>query len=172
LVGSASSVKLRITAIPTVSCSGEFLGTMCIIKHSDGAKKKADQTKIRVVQNLYHQNDGFGADDEWVLDLWVGDVTTDGVTETCKCWYIRHPESGDVITSQHKSWNDTKRMIMYIKLLLGSYLNKLGRIGSPGCKLLLWLDNCSLHKTADVKEAFRQMGVSVVFLPHDTTDQL
>lgn len=48
---------------------------------------------------------------------------------------------GHVICSQHKAWNDTIRMAMYIEQIMKPLHDK------NGGKSLTWADNCGCHKT-------------------------
>ena len=57
-----------------------------------------------------------------------------------KVRYLKHRESGCIITSQFKAWNDTVRMAMYIDLILKPLAEK------QGGKFFLWMDNVSSHK--------------------------
>jgi len=47
-----SNVKARITGIPTVYASGNFLPVMFILKHSKSSEQSPDQTTMKAIKNL------------------------------------------------------------------------------------------------------------------------
>ena len=90
---------------------------MLIIKHSQSSEAKPDQTKMKVISELF-KKEGFRAEDGWVKDIWEKSLTIKGVNALHRCTYIRHTVTGHVITSQCKAWNDTTRMVMYFELVM------------------------------------------------------
>jgi len=86
-----------------------------------------------------------------------------------------------VITSQHKAWNDEVRMAMYVELLLAPWGKKVWAELHPNDELLseaewveilLWMDNCALHKTSSVQEVLREYKITSIFCPLNMTDLL
>lgn len=156
--------KLRITAVIAVSGVGWFAPLMMIIKHSVSSEIKPDQTKMKVITELY-KKDGFSEREGWKIGTWEKSLTIKGIEALHKCIYIRHDVSGIVITSQCKAWNDTVRMVMWYELVMKPIKDRLGR-------MLLWQDNCGSHHTASVKDVIRETGIDVAFLPPNMTSEL
>jgi hypothetical protein len=137
-----SNSKLRITAVIAVNGVGQFAPLMLIIKHSQSSEVKPDQTKMKVITELF-KKEGFRAEDGWVKDIWEKLLTIKGVTALHRCTYIRHTVTGHVVTSQCKAWNDTVRMVMWFELVMKP-------IKVEKTKLMIWCDNCGSHKTSSV----------------------
>jgi hypothetical protein len=160
------NTKLRISAVITVSAEGKFAPLMMIIKHSVSSFARPDQSNMKVIKNMYNENKGFGKDDGWSLHLWTKELTivTKGVSTTAlhKCWYIIHKDTGHVITSQWKAWNDTVRMVMWLELIIEPIKKKLG-------KMLLWMDNCGSHKTSAVQKVIDAIGLHMAYYPPNMT---
>jgi DDE superfamily endonuclease len=154
--------KLRITAVVAVFGTGDFAPLFLIIKHSVSSQEKPDQSRMKVIQDLYKKNDGFGVKDGWELILWEKKINMGGIEETHKCYYIINSHTGAVITSQFKAWNDTVRMIMWLELVVKPLKEKLN-------DLLIWFDNCGCHKTAEV---IHDLNVYVACLPPNMTGVL
>ena len=114
---------------------------------------------------MHKKNGGFGERDGWDCLLWEKEVTTDGVIVTHKCYYLKHRAKGHVITSQHKAWNDTIRMMMYVDIILNP-------IKVRDAELLLWMDNCGPHKTTEVSDLFTKHKIDISLLPPNMTDVL
>ena len=72
-----------------------------------------------------------------------------------KVRYLKHRDSGCIITSQFKAWNDTVRMAMYIDLILKPLAEK------QGGKFFLWMDNVSSHKVDLLDAIFKEANVEV-----------
>ena len=159
-----SNTKLRITAVIAVNAEGAFASLMLIIKHSVSSEKRPDQTTMTVIRDL-NKKDGFTINDGWKLKEWSRELTINGVSAVHKALYIIREETGDVITSQVKAWNDTVRMILWFEVLRKPIKDKIG-------KMLLWCDNCCSHKTTCVIDVIREIGVDVVFLPKNMTGEL
>ena len=159
------NTMLRITAVVAVSGNGEFVPLFIIRKHSFSSDERPDQTGMRVIQDLHKKNQGFGEDDKWDLILWSKELTIKGVTNTHACYYIINKDTGHVITSQYKAWNDTVRMIMWLELIIKPLKEKLG-------KLLIWFDNCGCHKTDVVDDVINSLQVHVACLPPNMTGVL
>ena len=159
-----SNTKLRITAVIAVSAEGNFAPLMLIIKHSVCSEKKPDQTTMTVIREL-NKKDGFTINDGWKLKEWSRELIINGVTAMHKVLYIIHEETGHVITSQVKAWNDTVRMILWFEVLIKPIKDSIG-------KMILWCDNCGSHKTTCVMDVIREIGVDVVFLPKNMTGEL
>lgn len=81
-------------------------------------------------------------------------MTIKGVTNIHACYYIIHKDTGHVITSQYKGWNDTVRMIMWLETVIKPMKERLG-------KLMIWFDNCGCHKTSMVDEVISELGVQI-----------
>jgi hypothetical protein len=77
-------------------------------------------------------------------------------------YYLIH-NSGIVITSQVKAWNDTVRMAMLIDLILKPITDRTNQ------GLFLWMDNCGAHKTGPLAAVFEEAKVEVGFLPPNMT---
>ena len=75
-----------------------------------------------MVKSLYEKNQGFGWDDGWVRDIWTWEEIVDGKLTLHKVWYIKHSVTKHIITSQHKAYMDTIRMLMYIELVVAEYM--------------------------------------------------
>lgn len=159
-----SNSKLRITAVIAVSAVGEFAPLMLIIKHSVSSEKRPDQTGMTVIRDL-HKKSGFRESEGWILKIWEKQVTLSGVSALHKIIYIIHADSGHVITSQVKAWNDTVRMVLWFEVIIKPLKDKLG-------KMLIWCDNCGSHKTTSVTDVIREVGVDVCFLPKNMTGEL
>lgn len=161
------NIKLRVTAVVTVSGTAKFAPYLYVIHHSAKvtSKLRPDQSHLRVIQNLFHANNGFGVADGWELHLWVKELCIDGVTAIHKCWYIINSRTGHVVTSQHKAWNDTVRMAMWVELVMGPIKERDG-------KMLIWFDNCGSHKTFAVEKLLRELGIDIALLPPNMTDIL
>ena len=112
-----SNTKLRITAIIAVNAEGIFTPLMIIIKHSVSSEKRPDQTKMTVIREL-HKKYGFTENEGWVLKIWIKDLTIKGVTAQHKIMYIINEDTGHVITSQYKAWNDSIRMCMWFEVVI------------------------------------------------------
>ena len=162
-----SNLKLRITAAITVNGAGDFAPLFMIIRHSAAvtSQKRPNQASIRVIQKLYKDDNGFGQSDGWKLDLWEKVLSIEGVTSKHSCWYVKNRNTRHVITSQHKAWNDTVRMMMFVDLILKDIKDADG-------KLLLWMDNCGPHKTDEVSDFIKESGVETALLPPNMTDLL
>ena len=125
------------------------------------SKTRPNQEKMKVITNLFKNEPGLGAAGGWECCLWETKLTLPDsknkmVTADHKVWYLKHTVTGHVITSQHKAWNDTVRMAMWIELILEPLFLEEG-------KLLLWMDNCKLHKVPIIEELFDRLGVNVAF---------
>ena len=155
-----TDLKARITMVPTVLANGTFLPSYFILKHSVSSAAKPDQTTMRVVKKLHEtQGSGFTEADGWDLKTWERNLNG----QNHKCIYIIHRLKGHVITSQHKAWNDQIRFAMMIDLILAPYAER------NGGKLLLWMDNCSLHHGSDLKPILDAAGITVGYLPPNMT---
>lgn len=159
------NMKLRITAVVGVFGTGDFAPLFIIIKHSVSSLERPDQSRMTVIVNLHKKNDGFGSRDGWHLILWQKNMTINGVTADHSCYYIINKETGAVITSQHKAWNDTVRMIMWLEIIIKPLKEKLG-------KLLIWFDNCGCHKTDLVEDVINNLQIQVACLPPNMTGVL
>lgn len=159
-----SNTKLRITAVIAVNAVGQFAPLMLIIKHSVSSEARPDQTRMKVIPELF-KKDGFKAEDGWEICTWAKELTIKGVTALHKCTYLRHTVTGHVIASQVKAWNDTTRMVMWFELVMKPIKDRLG-------KLMIWCDNCGSHKTSSVKEVIVETMIDVAFLPPNMTGEL
>ena len=80
-----------------------------------------------------------------------------------KCTNLINNQTGAVITSQHKAWNDTVRMAMWLDLSVKPILDR-------DKKMLLWFDNCGCHTTEAVAKPMAEMeGLAVARLPPNMT---
>ena len=77
--------------------------------------------------------------------------------------YIIHRDTGTIITSQHKAWNDKVRMAMSIDLILKPEALK------RGGKLFLWQDNCAVHKQTCLDRIYDDANVQADYLPPNMT---
>ena len=159
------NIKLRITAVVAVFGSGVFAPLFMIIKHTISSLEKPDQSGMKVIRTMHTKNDGYGVKDGWRLVLWEKELTIGDVTAIHKCYYIVNDETGAVITSQYKAWNDTVRMIMWLETIVAPLKARLG-------KLLIWFDNCSCHKTSFVDTIIDDLQVHVACLPPNMTGVL
>lgn len=92
-------------------------------------------------------------------------MTITGVTALHKVIYIIHQETGHVITSQNKAWNDTVRMVLWFEIVMKPIKEKLG-------KMLLWNDNRGSLKTRAVKDVIDEIGIDVAYLPRNMTSDI
>ena len=83
-----------------------------------------------------------------------------------KVRYLKHRDSGCIITSQFKAWNDTVRMAMYIDLILKPLAEK------QGGKFFLWMDNVSSHKVDLLDTIFKEANIEVGYFPPNRTQFL
>ena len=165
-----TDVKSRVTSIIMVAANGDFLTVFYIFKHSKTSDESPDQTKMTVIKNLFLKK-GFTYADGWEMKVWERELTiekkvrntTVSKTAVHKVIYIKHQESGDIITSQHKAWNDKVRMAMCIDLILKPEAVK------RGGKLFLWQDNCAVHKVSCLEEIYKEANVMVDYLPPNMT---
>ena len=88
-----------------------------------------------------------------------------GIEAEHKVVYIIHEATGHVITSQCKAWSDTARMIVWFEVGMKPIKDRL-------CKMLLWNDNCSSHKTTLVLDIISAIGIDVAYLPRNMTSEL
>ena len=156
-----ANTKLRITAVITVGANGAFAPLMIIIKHSVCSKVRPDQSRMKVIKDLFRRPD-FGERNGWRLVLWEKTMQVGDKMEDHKCWYMTHDQTNHVITSQHKAWNDQVRMTMWLELIMLPIKMRLG-------KLLIWFDNCGCHKTAIVQDYIEEIGIDVAYLPPNMT---
>ena len=159
-----SNTKLRITAVIAVNAVGEFAPLMLIVKHSVSSEIRPDQSGMLVIKELF-KKPGFRAEDGWELKMWEKELTIKSVTALHKVRYLIHKDSGHVITSQVKAWNDTVRMVLWFEVVMLPLKLKQG-------KMLLWCDNCGSHKTTCVNDVIREVGIDVAFLPPNMTSEL
>ena len=159
-----SNEKMRITAVIAVSAAGDFAPLMLILKHSVSSETRPDQSRMKVIRDL-HKKPGFTVNDGWKLFSWEKEMTITGVTALHKVVYIKHEDTGHVITSQHKAWNDTVRMVLWFEVIMKPIKDALG-------KMLLWNDNCGSHKTRTVRDVISEIGIDVAYLPRNMTSEL
>ena len=88
---------------------------MIIIKHLVTSEKVPDQTTMKVIRDL-HLKEGFRDIDGWTLKTWERKVTmTVAQGEALhRILYIIHRETGHVVTSHVKAWNDAVRMTVLL----------------------------------------------------------
>ena len=141
-----------------------FAPLMLIIKHTISSDVRPDQTRMRVIHELF-KKEGYRNSDGWSIEIWEKELTIKNVTAIHKCTYIIHELSGNVITSQCKAWNDTVRMVMWYELVMHPIRIKLG-------KMLLWCDNCGSHRTSSVRDTIVETDIDVAFLPPNMTSEL
>ena len=119
---------------------------------------------MTVIKELFKKA-GFTANDGWELKIWQKELTGNGSKDMHKIIYIIHKETGHVITSQVKAWNDSFRMILWFEIIMHPIKIKLG-------KMLLWCDNCGSHKTSIVRDTIKEVDIDVAFLPPNMTSEL
>ena len=105
---------------------------------------------------------GITVNDGWKLKEWRKELTIKNVTATHKILYLIHDDTGHVITSQYKAWNDTVRMVLWFEAVIKPLKDKIG-------KMLIWCDNCGRHKTTGVMDITAGIGVDV---PKNMTGEL
>jgi hypothetical protein len=93
--------------------------------------------------------------------------TINEVTAHHKVRYLIRLETGHVITSQCKAWNDTVRMALLFEIVMLPLKNK-----HQQQRMLLWCDNCGSHKTSCVRDVIRETNLDVAFLPPNMTSEL
>ena len=157
------NTKLRITAVICVNGLGDFAPLMFIIKHSVSSETRPDQSGMCVLKNLHKNKDKKFRDvDGWELILWTKTMTINNITADHKCWYLIHNITHHVITSQHKAWNDTVRMMMWVEIIMNP-------IRVRDDKALLWFDNCGCHKTVSIEDIMSELDIKVACLPPNMT---
>ena len=135
----------------------------------DVQKKTRTAVLLNVISQL-HNKQGFTDQDGWRFETFqITLQTDDGKNVVHKINYLIHT-SGAVITSQYKAYNDSIRMAMFIKLILGPYAAKVAPTENPtDSKLYLWQDNCSLHKVKWLDSIYTEQGVTVGYLHANMT---
>ena len=159
-----SNDKLRITAVIVVNGNGVFAPLMLIIKHSVISEVRPDQTRMRVIHELF-KKEGFTNLNGWSIKIWQKELTIKSVTAIHKCTYTIHQITGHVVTSQCKAWNDNVRMVMWYELVMHPIKTKFG-------KMLLWCDNCGSNRTSSVRDTIHETDIDVAFLPPNMTSEL
>lgn len=81
---------------------------------------------------------------------------------------LRHPETLDIITVQHKAWNDAVGMTMHLKYQLQPWKVR----HAPHDKCLMVVDNVAFHHVKEVVEAFAAAEWVIKFFPPNMTDEL
>lgn len=81
-------MKLRMTAVVAVFGNGKFAPLFIIVKHSVRSLERPDQSKMRVISDMWKKNEGFGERNGWDLILWKKRLTINGVTDDHSCFYI------------------------------------------------------------------------------------
>lgn len=75
---------------------------------------------MTVIRNL-HKKPGFMVNDGWSKFTWIKELTIKEVTATHTVIHIIHNETGHVITSLCKAWNDTVRMVLRFETVIKTY---------------------------------------------------
>jgi hypothetical protein len=161
--------KERVTSIVTALASGKSLPLFTICKHSKSSLTCPDQTSMKII-SILHRAKGFRDVDGWEERIWTHQLPNPidpSVLVTHKVRYIIHTETGHVVTSQVKAWNDEIRCLMYVDLIICRYMEKMG-LGS----FLLWMDNFSVHTRASVVNYLRSRGIFPAFYPANFTDEI
>jgi hypothetical protein len=83
--------------------------------------------------------------------------------------YLQNTETLDIVTIQHKAWNDEVRQLLHIRKQLGVWRRLNFR---PDEKCLMVADNVSFHKTQSVKSAYEEEGWISENFPPNMTDEL
>ncbi len=71
---------------------------------------------MRVIPALFTANDGFGVSHGWELKIWEAELSLPEVkggppvSRLHRVFYLVHLQTGHIITSQQKAWNDQVRM--------------------------------------------------------------
>ena len=97
------NMKLQITAVVAVFGNGKFAPLFITVKHSVGSLERPDQSKMRMISDMWKKNDGFGERNGWDLILWKKQLTINGVTADHSCFYIINKYTREAITSQSKA---------------------------------------------------------------------
>lgn len=142
--------KARVTLVPAIDAAGCSLPLYFIIKHTVAASE-TDLTSVRVIKAL-NQKPGFTRAEGWQHKLWQRTIGGNNWT----IQYLHNIHTGHIVTSQHKAWNDTPRMAMYIDLILKP------QKAARGGKLAVWMDNCKIHKTVEMMALFAEAGYSTL----------
>lgn len=163
------SKTARQTAMLAVRGNGELLPAFLILRN--GATG-ADMSKCCVQRNAARTASAAHGDEVApVRELWCKQVTRtirgkerteEYVVPFFRMW------DGSVVTSNPSAWMTTPFVLMWIDLILAEALPAQPARGKK--KLCLVWDNCGPHGVSVVREALEQAGVSVEFLPPNTTD--
>jgi hypothetical protein len=167
--------KARFTALVSATAEGTALPTLLIIKCSKVKGAPYDYTSSRVLHDLW-QNEQFNpikpvhgnpAHREWVEGVWTKQLQLgDAGLRTYKRPYLYNGATNEVITVQHKAWNDSVGTALWVDLVLGPAAQRLG-----GPLFLIW-DNCGPHTVPALAEIFAQHGILVAQLPPRMTHLL
>jgi hypothetical protein len=168
-ITKGANKRLRITSMLSINGSGTFAPAFIILKHSKSSKAAPDQSRMRVITNLA-KTPGFRVQDGWTLHLWSKELEYPNARNQVqrslhKVWYLKHIEKGHIITSQHKAYNDTIRMAMFVELVMKPIADRDG-------KCLYWSDNCSCHGEEQVEQTFADCNIETASYPANTTPYL
>ena len=163
----ASDEKARYTSMQAGESEGDMLPSFNVIKCSS---TKADLSNTRVLKDL-HKMPGFTEADGWELLTWSRTLTLPNkkkqeFTAEYKRPYLKHKETGAIITIQHKAWMDTAGIAMWVDVLLGPYYQR-----KRGKCLLIW-DNCGSHCVAAIVPILASWGITQKRLPKNMTGKL
>ena len=153
----------RFTALLGSSSNGNMLPLMMILKV--GTQNTFDLTAEKTLKRVK---------DQLKLDTWEYKVfkttITDGkgvVREYCRP-LLQNPANLDLITVQHKAWNDAVGMLMYLKYQLQPWKEQ----NAPNDQCMMVVDNVSFHHVQEVTAAFATAQWILKFFPPNMTDEL
>jgi hypothetical protein len=90
-------------------------------------------------------------------------------SEVQKVKYIINKNTGNIVTSQHRAWNDTVRMAMWLELCAKPAMQK---YCPQGNNILLWMDNCRIHHTNSIASITKDNGINMAYYPENMTAYL
>ena len=153
----------RFTALLGSASNGNMLPVMMILKVAtqNTLDLTAEKTLKRVKEQLKL--------DTWEYKVFKTNIT-DGkgvVHEYCRP-LLQNPANFDLITVQHKAWNDAVGMLIHLKYQLEPWK----ALNAPNEQCMMVVDNVSFHHVKEVTTAFAAAQWILKFFPPNMTDEL
>jgi len=161
-----ASSESRFTTMLGSSGEGIMLPTMIILKC--GTEDKVDLSGEQTLEKLRRErlNDGTW-EPRQLFRVPITDQKTGKVYDYVRPYLIQR-DTFNIITVQHKAWNDQVGQLLRVKHQLKPWKG----IKSPDKKCLMVEDNVSFHKTQQVKDAYAEANWLVEIWPPNMTDEL
>jgi len=156
--------RSRVTTNVGISAAGDVLPVSFIIPCS---MTSSDQSALQVINNLL-ANRSFNLDGKWEKFNWERTmvVLKNGkkISIKYKRQYLKHPD-GRVVWAQHKAYQDTPGLAMWVDLVMGP-----ARVKSGSKKWALVWDNCASHLVESVREVFKSWSIMLFEFNANMTD--